>query len=383
MPVFDEAIIFDPPVVWEDTPAPPPPPPGIPTNGRISTDDILNLVIPNRSDRFEFDLLDQTHTKIGTVTVDQTAAPTVTVNTTQNATRALTSLAISGTDLSQIDPIRNRIQPWMILQNGDRFPLGIYMFGQDNDTQHSWGTTKTPELVDETFRVDRALDSTATLPTGGSIISLINTLLAPIGLVQIVIEAADQACSSPLLYRVGSGRYAALAALASLLGCYPPFFDNAGAFRFKVAPSPTDTTINDTYALGGRIIADTIVTSSTAYRAPNRYQVIGDNVDTPVVGIYDLPASAPHSAAQTGEIVTTTRNMQGLSDQNIANVAAYVDALTDRTTYRTIAFSSTADPRHDTYDLMNVLGDRYLETGWSLQCSNGGVMTHQGNILWQ
>jgi hypothetical protein len=32
---------------------------------------------------------------------------------------------------------------------------------------------------------------------------------------------------------------------------------------------------------------------------------------------------------------------------------------------------------------MSVLGVRYLETGWSLQCTPGGPMTHQGTVLWQ
>lgn len=350
----------------------------------LSDTDILDFTIPVRADRFEFDLLDATHNKIGTLDVEEGSNPSVAVNTAQNATRALTNLAVSGADLSQIDVLRDRVQPVMILQNGNRYELGVLMFGQDNNTEHSWGATKTPELVDETFVVDRALDATATASTGDSIIGLISALLAPISLPGgIIIEAADQAASSPLLYRVGTGRYTALTALASLLGCYPPHFDNHGALRFKPAPAPTSANVDHVYDLGGRIHADTIVTSSTAYRAPNRYQVIGDNPTTPVVGTYDLPPSAPHSAAQRdGLIVTTSRNMQGLADQTIADLAAYVDALTDRTPYATVAFTSTADPRHDTYDTISILGVRYLETGWTLQCTPGGPMTHTGTALW-
>jgi hypothetical protein len=358
--------------------------PGPPTNALIPTDEILDLGVSVRADRFEFDLLNLQHEKVGTLDVSQTSAPTVTVDTTRQATRALTSLTLlRAADLAEIDPIRHRVQPSIVLQNGERFSLGIYMFGQQNTTPYSWGNTLTPELVDETFLLDRALETTATLPTGGSLIGLIADLLAPIYLPSgTIIEASDQASTSPLMYRVGSGRYSALAATAALLGCYPPFFDNQGVLRFKAAPAPADLSVDHTYALGSRIIDGTLTTSSTAYRAPNRYMVIGDDPTSPVRGIYDLPPAAPHSAAQTGYIVITQRNMQGLADQTVADLAAYVDALTDRTTYQTITFSSTADPRHDTYNTMSVLGIRYLETGWSLQCTPGGVMTHQGTVLW-
>ena len=396
MPTFDTVLDWDPPIVWEDDALPPvPPDTSIPV---VTSDDILDLNGINvRADRFVFDLLDQFHTRIGTLDVGESTAPTITVNTTRSATRALTNMLLYLSDLDDIDPIRDRVAPALILQNGDRWPLGVYMFGQDNESPFSWGDTihkqprksigrsraKTPELVDETFLVDQPLDYTASANVGDSIIGLINQLLAPVVLPTVVIEAVDQAATSPLAYRVGTGRYAALAALAGLLGCYPPFFDNAGNFIFKQAPAPTDLSVDHTYSAGGRILDGTTTISSTAYRAPNRYQVIGDDPAAPVVGIYDLPASAPHSQAQTGRIVTTSRNMQGLASVDIANVAAYVDALTDHNTYGTVAFSSTADPRHDTYDRVDVLGVRYLETGWTLECRSGGAMTHQGTQLWQ
>lgn len=349
----------------------------------FTTPALLDLEVPVRSDAFDFRVYDAQHNDIGTVEVSETAQPTISVNTQNTAVRSCSGLTIVAADLSELDPLRQRIAPFLVLQNGERFPLGVLMFGQDNRAPFSWGVKATPELSDESFLVDQPLDATMSLPQGGSVVDMVTVLLGPVGLPAVVIEAGDQAASSSLVWRVGTSRMSALQACAGLLGCFNPFFDNAGAFRFKLPPAPGSSTDHQ-YPWGSRVIDDTTVTASTAYKIPNRFVVIGDNADTPIVGVYDLPDSAPHSAAHNGgRIVTTTRNMQGLTDQSAANAAAYLDALTYNTPYETIDFAATADPRHDVYDSMTVRGVDYLETGWSLDCANGGEHHHTGARLWE
>jgi hypothetical protein len=361
----------------------------------VTTADLLDLRVPVRADRFVFELLDAAHNLIGQLDVGEDQPPVISVDTSRAAVRSVSNFEVYDSDLVQIDTVHERVRPVMILQNGDRFPLGICMFGQDNRDPIGVGTALggqaapqsrhrlTPELFDETFIVDRQLDTTYSAATGDSIVGLIRQLLAPIPLAgSVVIEAADQPARSPLVYRVGTGRVAALTALAGLLGCYPPFFDNAGDYRFKVAPTPGAADVDLIYELNGRIISGSVLTSSTVYRAPNRYIVIGDDPTVPTVGVYDLPPGAPHSAAALGYVTTTSRNMQGLANQAIADQAAYVDALTDRTPYGSVVFDGTADPRHDTYNLLQVLGVRYLETAWRLACVSGGVMSHSATTLW-
>jgi hypothetical protein len=83
-----------------------------------------------------------------------------------------------------------------------------------------------------------------------------------------------------------------------------------------------------------------------------------------------------------GRVVTTSRTVQGILSNETAAQAAYVDALTDRTTYGRVQISARADPRHDGFNTISVLGVRYLETAWEIQCFSGGQMRHEGTVLW-
>lgn len=348
----------------------------------FTTPDLLDLNVPVRHDRFVYELWDASHQRIGELDVSIDQAPSVSVNTQSTAMRSMSGLTLIGSDLSYIDPLRDRVAPFMVLQNGERFPLGVYMFGQQNIAAYSWGAISTPEMIDESFLIDQPLDTTASLPVGGSCVDFIISLLGPLQLPAIMIEASDRAAASPLVYRPGSSRLAAVTAAGNLLGCFNPFFDNAGRFRFKLPPA-VDATPNHQYPWGSRVIDGTTKLSSAAYKLPNRFVVASDNTDEPLIGIYDLPASAPHSREATGRTIVTTRTMQGLATKDAADEAAYLDALTYNTPYDSIEFDSTIDPRHGVFDTLAVNGESYLETAWSITCKSGGTMRHQGSRLWR
>lgn len=350
--------------------------------GLPTTDDILDGLLPVRADSFEFELIDVAGIHLGYLDVGSDVAATMRFDTARTSFRTLSGVEVFRADLSQIDVEHERLKVTMILQNGARFPLGILMFGQDNRAPASWGTKFTPELFDEVFLIDQDLDTTVSAPIGASVYDLIIVLLAPFKY-EILVDLPDVNVAAPLVFQVGSSRYAALKAAAGLLGCFAPYFDNEHRFRFKSARLSGDTTVDHTYRSGLRIIEEQMQLQNSSYKAPNRYIVANGDPVNPVVGIYDLPPSAPHSAfSRDGRIVTTSRTAQGLLTTEAARQAAYVDAITDRTSYGRITFAATADPRHDGFDTMDIIGTRYLETAWTLELVSGGLHTHEGTQLW-
>lgn len=339
-----------------------------------------------RADSFAFELLDSSHNFIGNLKVSETSAPTVENNTTRSVFRTCQGLTVLDGDvgddgmyvrLAEIVPRRSRVRVLMILQNGERFPLGIFMFGADNRKPFSWGTQWTPELFDETFIVDDPLDLTYSLAPGDSILTLVNLLVAQCNLAAVDLSGVvDGRASSAVSYQAGSSRNQALIALFAMLGYYPPFFDNAGTYTAKAAPS-SGTGPDHVYGAGGRVIDGSVTTTDSSYRAPNRYQVIGSAPSGSFVGTYDLPNSAANSYANTGDRVVSSVTMQGVPSTDVANLAAYIQALTDRNNYVQASFASTADPRHDTFDLVSLYGQQLQETSWSIVCTSGGLMQHQ------
>ena len=98
--------------------------------------------------------------------------------------------------------------------------------------------------------------------------------------------------------------------------------------------------------------------------------------DRMITGRYQIPADAPHSRANRGYTVGRVESAQGLQWYSQANRAAYNLARSAGRAYETLSFTSTADPRHDTWEIIDALGNRWLETSWSLELRSGGAMNH-------
>lgn len=344
--------------------------------------DLLDLApgIGQRLDGFAFTLLNSDRTPAGSLSVSKRAAPSIQVSTNRTSMRTVNNLiVVDPPALSELAGLR--LQPSMILQNGTVKRLGVLMFGQDQRQPISPRSPWVPQLYDEAFLLDQKLPASWSLPKGGSVLgtfaAMAGEILDPLG-IPAVYDVPDVAADSDLLWAVGSSRNDALVSQAKLLGALPHFFDNDGVHRLQMPPT-IDLDPEHFYDAGGRIIKNSVTTTSNLFSAPNRYIVTGDNISgAPVAGYYDLPPSAPHSAANNGgQIIAATQAVPGVTDPGLAAQIAYVNAITDRTTYGTAEFDSIIDPRHDIYDTVHLLGVTYLETGWTIECKAGGFMHHQ------
>lgn len=352
--------------------------------GALTDVGIIELELGQRADRFALELLNADRTPLG-VTLDahEDATPTVQADTSRTSFRTVSGLTISNPPDVELGPLRAR--PVITLQNGSSYDLGVLMFGTDTRRIYTAGNLWNPELFDENFLLDQDLDRTWSLPAGGDVlaffVAMAGEVLGPLG-IPTDYQVATVANATPLNYAVGSSRLKALNAMAALLAAFPPFFANSGAHTMKSAPTLAGAA-DHTYSTGTRIFDGTTALKSSRYKAPNRYIVVGDDVGGfPVRGVYDLPPAAPNSQFQTGRIVTAPpHRVSGVTDQDLANQIAYVDALTDsKTTYATASFDAAADPRHDLFDTVDLFGVRYLESGWSMQF--GGDHSHSLTRMW-
>lgn len=366
----------------------PPVQPPIIIHATPQTIDLLDLTnVGVRADTFRFDLLDPAHNTIGKLAVNLDQAPHVTLDTSRSVARTLTGLSVCSAltfndpnyiALEDIDVRHSRVRPMLVLENGAEFPLGVFMFGDDNRNDLSWGTAWSPALFDEMFLIDQyLLDADIGIPPGASVLSLVIALLAPVGIpVLDFTGVTDVLAQTALSYKAGSSRTQALIALAGILGCYPPFIDNVGDLRIKPAPA-SGAPPDHRYGSNTRVIEGSVKTTNSAYRAPNRYQVVSGDATGSIIGIYDLPSTSPNSYDQTGVRVTASQSVSGIPTTDLANLAAYINALKDgATAYTQASFESTVDPRHDVFDLVQLNGTMYSEVSWDIECSSGGIMQH-------
>lgn len=327
-----------------------------------------------------FDLLDTSLTKIGTLEVREDSTPVVECNVHRRIKRTLT-MAPSPGDIANVNVLRDRVRPVMTV-GGTDYNLGVFLFADRSDVRYSWGTEPETVLVDQGLIVDQETETSIGVASGENLVTKIESLLSGVGISSSSISTTGTAGGS-MAWPPGTSRMTVINQLASQMGGYSLFFDNDGLATVIEAPDADTPTL--TYATHSpRVIAGSIVETNDALEAPNRFITIGqtgtaDN-ETPVVGSYDVPDSAPHSAASRGFVVARVRAVQGIADAAAAAAHAQAWGKSQAHHYAWMQFQSPLDPRHDTFDVVSVDTGQgavnWREQSWSMNLTAGGLMTH-------
>ncbi len=343
--------------------------------------------IGQRQDGVIFELVDSARNSLGML--DVARAPTINFDTTHDTSMRTASGVSVSTPPATLDLNRERVRVWLTLENGSAYPLGVFMFGENASKPYAMGTEWTPQLFDEGFLLAQDLGRTYAVKPGDSLLgafkALAGEVLDPLG-IPSQYPVGDATVVAVQTFVAGSARMTALKTIASALGCYPPFFDNDGVFRLRIAP-PVDVPPDHVYELGGRIIDGSSQITESMYRAPSHYVVIGADLKPTepggeVRGEYWVPASAPYSAFVTGREVKSVATVPAITTNELAAAAAFTNYLTNsRVSYGKVTFGSTIDPRHRPFDIMQHLGLRYVETSWTIDLGSQ-IHTHVGTRLW-
>jgi hypothetical protein len=356
----------------------------------LGTDDLLNLpiFIGQVGSSFRFDLVDgASGMHLGTVTPLADSPPTLEHDTSATISRRVQSFTLGVADSAAINPLTDRVAITMILGDTGRteFPLGRYMFADKTGARFSQGTITAATLFDEMFIVDQDMEQGFNA-LGQSVDVAIRRLLDGLPIGEIYIDSTSQ--SSTNSWGSGSSRGSALTELATVGGLFKPWFNHLNQLRairaFEPGGQIADIDLDDP----PRVYAGSIAESDDLLSAPNRYVVVSNNIGgsystdgeeeaapPPVVGVYDVPSSAPHSIAQRGFVLS-----QVLEAQVTTHTAAGIYARTlgrQRDVYQRVELSTPPDPRHDGYQVIRWDGRLWLETGWTLPLTPGGDMRHK------
>lgn len=284
------------------------------------------------------------------------------------------SLTLGIEDASVIDPIRDRI--WVHMEvAGREWPLGRYMFTDDLQQVTSAGNLASVQVVDEMFRVDQPISSPFT-SQNETVTHAVTRLLDEVD-VQIDIDAGLDA-TSQVSAPIGSTRGQILNTLAAQGGYFSPWMSNHGQFTMIQAVDPETSVPSIDYDTEARVFQASVTRSTDILTAPNRFIVVanGNGINAAeVVGVYDVPSSAPHSIQNRGFVIPHVVDMQ-VTSQATADAAARAIGIRSTVVER-LSFSSPGDPRHDSYDVIIFEGERWLELGWSMRLEAGGAMSHR------
>lgn len=344
------------------------------TTNPLATAPGLNLdeCVGQRQATWTFTLIDGiTGQRLGELNPVKQPA-TITHDTSRTIKRDL-RLALGVADRAAIDPIRDRILPYMHLA-GAAYPLGRYLFTDPTSLVSTGGDHAICTLLDEMFLIDQQLEHGFSAD-GDDVSSAVRQLLTGITVPRVLIDPTAYAAVGG--WAAGTTRGQTLAALA-LQGSYEtPWMDNDGVFRMITTVDPDAVPAALDFDIGRRLVRGSIGKTQDILNAPNRFIVIGNSGSSEkgeIIGSYDVPPNAPHSISNRGFVVPFVTPMQIASSVQAAATARSIGLRS--TIFERADLETPPDPRHDSYDVIRWQGRNWVELAWSMTCEEGGSMRH-------
>lgn len=284
-------------------------------------------------------------------------------------------------DTSTVDPLQDRIVPYMVFPDGAEYPLGVYMFTDDSKLRFTSGRLGTYILNDEMFLVDQKIQK----GVGGvalgdwvpvqSVTNLLADAMEGVP-VQFTFEASRYGTTQG--WPLGTNRGVILEALATVGDWFSPWFDNTGVMRLIRTFDPEDQIPDFDLDAGNQVIRASINEADNLLTAPNVFIVVSNNSqnnNAEVVGRFEIPAESPQSQANRGFAIVDIQQLQVIDEPQAAAVAQSL-AL-KQPPFKTAQLDTAPDPRHDSYNVVYWQGENWMEMAWSLTMTEGGVMSHQ------
>lgn len=317
----------------------------------------------------------------------KSSIPMLSHDTSRVIMRQISGLYFSLADTAALDTIRYRVKIQMIFPGRTPYDLGTYMFVDKMAALTTAGPESTTTMVDSMFIVDQQITnsySAGTYAADGTIIQFRQVEQALVDVLQskpVTFTTEPSPFYSIGTWAAGTTSGTIVNDLAVDGDYFAPWFDNTDVMRFIRAFDPSTRVPDFDYDANHVINRGDIVLTDDLLSAPNQFVVISNgsvsgNNSLPIVGTYNVPASAPHSAVNRGFVIPQVIDWQ--VDTAIQANAIATNLGQRQTLFQRVSFSTVPDPRHDSYNVFRFNGDNWLELAWSLPLTEGAEMQHLG-----
>lgn len=333
--------------------------------------------VGQRTSTYRFELVDVVTGYRRQINPISDLPPILTHDTSRTIKRQINNLLLGVEDTQAFNTITSRLEIFMELA-GVSYPLGQYMPNGQLRVHSTAGTQSAQGFYDLGFIVDQELpEGFSSLYDGEPLYKTVQRLLSPL---PITFALESSVFIDTVSWPAGARRGYIVEQLALDGDWFPPWFDHNNVMRWiRTFDSATAIPTFD-FDTGNKVFRAKVTTSDNLIDAPNRFVVISNGISSigtnssPVVGVYNVPDAAPHSAANRGFIFTKTESRQLYNVEQANAVARSVGQ--QQTLFETLNISTAPDPRHDSYDVIRWQGSNWLEISWSLPLIEGGEMTH-------
>lgn len=332
-----------------------------------------------RSATWRFDIVDVVTGYRRTINPIMTGSAGIRHDTRSTIKRNITGLTLSAADTAVFNSLSSRLEPFMIIK-GEAFQVGRYVPSDWARFPQTRGTTSSASFYDEGFIVDQQITNAfgANDPAGETAFSMISRFVAQYPITSYIEPPGpSEAFTSVGSWSAGTRGGFILDQLALDGNYLSPWFDNSSVLQFKRAVDPAGELPSFDFDDGHSVIRNSIVESDNLIDAPNRFVVVGNSsaaLENALVGVADVPSSAPHSIANRGFVVADVSSRQVTTSGQAAAIA--LNLVRNQTLVEQADLSTLSDPRHDSYDIILWQEEKWVEVAWTLPFDTTASMSH-------
>lgn len=323
----------------------------------------------------EFDIVDRSLELVDQI--KPLKADGISAKTSGNIKRQLQGIVLDERQLRKINLFSNWLKPWFVLENGSRWPLGVYVFTDAARQVGSYTSTLATTMMDQDYVLDQGTRNPFGIGQGGPILPAVTALLDDARIANRDIpESSAASVGDPVNWPAGTSRLKILNELCNQAGWLPPYFDNNGTLVIRIPPDIARVAPDHRYD-GRRVKRASLVENDNLLSAPNVYLVLGTGPSQgSISAVAYVDPTLPFSVQNRGfEIVSVTR-AQGVQSVEQAQSMANALAAGAARGYKNIAFTGPRDPRHDLFQTVEWEGSTvYREISWDLKF-RGGFHSH-------
>lgn len=341
----------------------------------------LDTCTGQRQVSYRFYVIDATsRVRIGQLHPAAGSSPTLSHDATATVSRWVRGVMLTPDEAGWFVPAEHRIQVEVTVggSGGGTWPMGEYVAASDSAavlsrTATTVATDRVVTFGDEMIAVDQGL-SAAYAGLGRGIDDVIMDLCDGVTTNEPQLDGTPYRTNAS--WSVGDQRGTALSDLATAGGYLDPWIDRDNIMRFRSSFDPFDLAPVFDWDRYPTVVRGSITISDETLGANNRFIVVSsDATATGVIGAYDVPSDAPNSYERIGYIVPSVTRAEVSS---VAHAQEYARTVAIQTMLaETVTCTTPPDPRHDCYDVIRFLGELWMEIGWTLDMSPGGLMTHR------
>lgn len=330
--------------------------------------------VGQRSTSWRFDLVDAVTGYRNTIKPLVSGSAGIRHDTRSTIKRTITGLTLNREDTAIFNSLSSRLEPFMLV-GGEYFRIGRFVPSDWARFPLSSGTTSSASFYDEGFIVDQQITNAFGAQTAGGELatSMIQRFMSRFPTLDYFIEGVLPSYFSLGSWSAGTRGGFIVDQLALDGDFLSPWFDHNSVLQFRRTIDPIPRFDFDS----GAVLRENVVESDNLIDAPNRFVVIGNGASSfvePIVGVADVPSSAPHSIARRGFVIADVQSRQVINQAQAGAIAA--NLVRNQTLVEQVELQSPPDPRHDGYDTVKWRNHNWVEIAWNLPFSASSPMSH-------